>query len=169
MDGTNLKTSREVVVVDTMHLEDMVQGNENLSDLPYTQTPSCQGNIDMNCEDESNSTDIFCQEDRQEEELADVNFFGRSSIVVIDSDLLSFNASDIQDMQVLWFVPTEAQQVMNLSESLANITQNNEIVDLDENISEPFQLVVPRKKKNKKKQLKANKGFKVGASGCSPH
>jgi len=63
-------------------------------------------------------------------------------------------------MQVLGIVPTEAQQTMNfLSESSANMARNDEIVDLDENTSQPFQLVVPRKKK----QPEAGKGFKVGA------
>jgi len=48
VDGTNLKTIGEVHV-DTMHLEDMVvQGNENLSDLVDTKTPSNQDNIVIN-------------------------------------------------------------------------------------------------------------------------
>jgi len=49
------------------------------------------------------------------------------------------------------------------------MAQNDEIVDLDENTSQPFQLVVPRKKKLKKKQTEAGRGFKVGASSRSPH
>jgi len=56
-----------------------------------------------------------------------------------------------------------------LSESWANMARNDEIVDLDENTSQSFQLVVPRKKKLKKKQPETNKEFKVGASSCSPH
>ena len=48
VDGTNLKTIGEVLV-DTMHPEDMVvQGNENLSDLVDTKTPSNQDNIVIN-------------------------------------------------------------------------------------------------------------------------
>ena len=54
-----------------------------------------------------------------------------------------------------------------LSESFANMAWNDEIVDLDENISQPFQLVVPKKKKHKKKQHEAGKGFKVGVSSRS--
>jgi hypothetical protein len=49
------------------------------------------------------------------------------------------------------------------------MAQNDEIVDLDENTSQPFQLVVPRKKKLKKKQPEASRGFKVSASSQSPH
>jgi len=56
-----------------------------------------------------------------------------------------------------------------LSESWANMAQNDKIVDFDENASKPFQLVVPRKKKHKKKQPEVGKGFKVGASSRSPH
>jgi len=42
----------------------------------------------------------------------------------------------IHDMQVLWLVSTETQQAMNfLSESWTNMIQNDEIVDLDGNIS----------------------------------
>jgi len=68
-----------------------------------------------------------------------------------NSDLSNFSASVIHDMQVLRIVPT--QQSMNfLSESCANMARNDEIVDLDENTSQLFQLVVPRKKKLKKKQ-----------------
>ncbi|KEH42244.1 hypothetical protein MTR_1g064610 [Medicago truncatula] len=50
-----------------------------------------------------------------------------------------------------------------------NSIVNDEIVDLDENTCQPFQLVVPRKKKLKKKQPEAGRGFKVGASSRSPH
>jgi hypothetical protein len=52
-----------------------------------------------------------------------------------------------------------------LSNSWANMTQNEEIVDLAGNTDQQFQLVVPRKGKNKfkQKQADASKGFKVGA------
>ena len=151
-------------VVDTMHSKDMVaQGNENLRDLTDTETPYGQGNIDMNCD----STDIFCQDDHQEEAILDIIPLGGNSIVVTNSDLSNFSAFVIHDMQVLGIVPTEAQQF--LSESWANMARNNEIVDLDDNISQPFQLVVPRKKKFKKKQPQMGKGFKVGASSRWPH
>lgn len=56
-----------------------------------------------------------------------------------------------------------------LSESWANMAHNDEVVDLDENTSQPFQLLVSRKKRNKKKQPEATKGFKVGASRRSLH
>ncbi|CAI8594626.1 unnamed protein product [Vicia faba] len=65
---------------------------------------------------------------------------------------------------------SDVQQVMNfLSESWANMDKRDEIVDLDENTSQPFQLVVPRKMKNKKKLPQAGKGFKVSASNCMLH
>ena len=106
-------------VVDIMHSEDMVsQGNENSRDLTDTETPYGQGNIDMNCD----STDIFCQDDHQEEAISDTNPLGGNSVVVTNSDLSNFSASVIHDMQVLGIVPTEV-----------------------------------------------GKGFKVGASGRSPH
>ncbi|KEH20781.1 hypothetical protein MTR_8g089885 [Medicago truncatula] len=40
------------------------------------------------------------------------------------------------------------------------MAHNDEVVDLDENTSQPFQLLVSRKKRNKKKQPEATKGFK---------
>jgi hypothetical protein len=45
------------------------------------------------------------------------------------------------------------------------MTQNEEIVDLAGNTDQQFQVVVPRKGKNKfkQKQVDASKGFKVGA------
>jgi len=97
--------------------------------------------------------DFFCHDDHQEEVISYTIPLGGNSIVVTNSDLSNFSASVIHDMQVLGIVPTEAQQTMNfLSESWANMARNDEIVDLDENTSQPFQLVIPRKKKHKKKQ-----------------
>jgi len=54
------------------------------------------------------------------------------------------------------------------SESWANMARNNEIFYLDKNTSQPFQLMVPKKKKHKKKQPEVGKGFKVGASSRPP-
>jgi len=48
------------------------------------------------------------------------------------------------------------------------MAQKVENVDLAGNIGHPFQLMVPRKKKNVKQQHGANKGFKVGAYCHSP-
>jgi hypothetical protein len=77
---------------------------------------------------------------------------------VTDSNLSDFNANVIHDMQILGLVPSEVQQF--LSESWANMAQNVE--------DEQFQVVVPRKKKNKLKQhIEPSKGFKVGPR--SPH
>jgi hypothetical protein len=54
-----------------------------------------------------------------------------------------------------------------LSNSWANMGQKEDIVNVDTN--EQFQLVVPRKKKNRLKQhSETSKGFKVGASSRSP-
>ena len=84
-------------------------------------------------------------------------------IVVTDLNLSNFNANAIHDMQVLGIisVPTAAQQAMNfLSDSWANMSQNEEIDDL---VDHQFQLVVPRKKKKSKPVTEASKGFKVGS------
>jgi len=76
----------------------------------------------MNCEDDSNSADILGQQDHQEEVIANVIPLGGSSIVVTNSDLSSFSASVVHDMQVLGLVPTKAQQAMDfLSDSWANM------------------------------------------------
>jgi len=124
----------------------------------------------MHPEDLIAQADILCQHDHQEEAISDTIPLGCNSIVVTNSDLSNFSASVIHDMQVLGIVLTEAQQVVNfLSESWANMARNDEIVDLDENTSQQFQLVVPRKKKLKKKQTEAGRGFKVGASSRSSH
>jgi len=56
-----------------------------------------------------------------------------------------------------------------LSDSWANMGQKEEIVDLARDTGQPFQLVVSRKKKSKKWQSEASKGFKVGTSSRSPH
>jgi hypothetical protein len=70
-------------------------------------------------------------------------------------------------MQVLGLLsdPTAAQQTMNfLNNSWANMTQTDEMVDSVGNTNQPFQLVVPKKRKNRQKQAETCKGFKVGAS-----
>jgi len=62
-----------------------------------------------------------------------------------------------------------AQQTMDfLSDSWANMSQKNE-TDLVRDTDQPFQLVVLRKKKSKKQQSEACKGFKMGTSSRSPH
>jgi len=81
---------------------------------------------------------------------------------VRDSDLSNISADDIHDMQVIGLVPSVAQQTKDfLSDSWDNIGQNEETVDLTGDTGQPFQLVVPRKKKSKKQQSDAGKGFKV--------
>jgi len=82
----------------------------------------------------------LCQDDHQEETISNTIPLGDNSIVVTNSALSNFSASVIYDMQVLGIVPTKVQQTMNfLSESWANMAQNDEIVELDENTSQPFQ------------------------------
>ncbi|RHN57137.1 hypothetical protein MtrunA17_Chr5g0437141 [Medicago truncatula] len=96
--------------------------------------------------------------------------FGRS-MVVTNPNLSNFSSNVIHDMQVLGLVPNDAQQVTEfLSESRSNMAQNDESVDLGGNTNQPFQPVVPRKSKRrlKKQQTEANKGFKIGASNCTP-
>jgi len=91
------------------------------------------------------------------------------SIVVTNPNLSNFNANVIHDMQVLGIIsaPTATQQAMNfLSDSLANMSQNEETDDLADH---QFQLVVPRKKKKSKPVTEASKGFKVGSSNRAPH
>jgi len=84
------------------------------------------------------------------------------AIVATDSNLSN------HDMQVLGLFRTVAQQTMDfLSDSWANMGQKEDFVNSDSN--QQFQLVVPKKKKNKLKQhSETSKGFKVGASGRSP-
>jgi len=84
------------------------------------------------------------------------------AIVATDSNLSN------HDMQVLGLVRTVAQQTMDfLSDSWANMGQKEDFVNSDSN--QQFQLVVPKKKKNKlKKHSETSKGFKVGAFGRSP-
>lgn len=100
----------------------VAQGREKLSGLADTETPCGQGNIDINCEDDSNSADILCQEDHQEEAISDTIPLGGNSIVATNSDLSNFSAYVIHDMQVLGIVPIETQQKMIfLSEYWANM------------------------------------------------
>ena len=106
--------------------------------------------------------DVVLLEEPCEEVVAPLRDLGKS-IVVADPNLSNFNANVIHDMQVLGITsgPTAAQQAMNfLSDSWANMSQNEEINDLDDH---RFQLVVPRKKKSKP-VTEASKGFKVGSS-----
>jgi hypothetical protein len=44
------------------------------------------------------------------------------------------------------------------------MTQTEEMINSVGNTNQQFQLVVPKKRKNKQKQAEASKGFKVGAS-----
>lgn len=64
------------------------------------------------------------------------------------------------------------QQVMDfIDDSWANVPQKEEIVDLDGNTSQHFQLMVPKKKKKKKlkqQQVDASKEFKVCLFNRSP-
>jgi len=72
-------------------------------------------------------------------------------------------------MQVLGLVPSVAQQAIDfLSDSWANMGQIEEIAYLTRDTGQPFQPMVPRKKKSKKQQSLTSKGFKVGASSHSP-
>lgn len=96
--------------------------------------------------------------------------FGGDSNVVTNYNLSNFKLCVIHDMQVLELVSIDAKQSKYfLSESRGNLTQKDEIVDLDENTSQVFKFVIPRKMKNKKKQPGMSKGFNVGVSGRSPH
>jgi hypothetical protein len=136
------------------------------------KSPSDQGKIVNNRDEASaaNSIDTFFREELNEK-VVPINHaqgdHGRF-IVVTDSNLSNFCENVIHDMQILGLVPTVAQQTMDfLRDSWANMGQKENIVNLDTN--EQFQLVVPKKKKNKLKQhSETSKGFKVGASSRSP-
>jgi len=92
-----------------------------------------------------------------------------NSVVVTDSNLSNFSANVIRDMKVLGLVPSVAQQAVDfLSDSWANMSQKEDNADLTRDRGQPFQLVAPRKKKSKKQQSVASKGFNVVASSHSP-
>jgi hypothetical protein len=136
------------------------------------ESPSDQRNIDNNRDEASdaNLVDTFFREELNEEVVPIDNAqedLGRV-IVATDSNLSNFSENVIHDMQVLGLVPTVAQQNMDfLSDSWANMDQKEDFVNSDSN--QQFQLVVPKKKKNKLKQHSETiKGFKVGASSRSP-
>jgi len=72
--------------------------------------------------------------------------------------------------KILGLVPSVAQQIMNfLSDSLSNMGQKEDTDDLTRDTCQPFQLVVPRKKKTKKQHSDTSKGFKMGVSSRSPY
>nr|ABD33371.2 IMP dehydrogenase/GMP reductase, related [Medicago truncatula] len=95
--------------------------------------------------------DVFLLEESYEEVVEDslpLRYLGKS-IVVTDPNLSNFIANVIHEMQVLGIIsaPTASQKAMNfLSDSWANMSQNEEINDLADH---QFQLVVPRKKEVK--------------------
>lgn len=95
-----------------------------------------QGKINKNHKGDSDSVGTSFQEDNKEEVISDSLLLRGDSIVVTDSILSNFNTFVIHDMQVLGFVPTEVQQAMYFySESWANISKKDEMVDLNENTS----------------------------------
>ncbi|GAU22855.1 hypothetical protein TSUD_282220 [Trifolium subterraneum] len=118
------------------------------------------------------ANEVFCEESHEEEEVvADSIPLDNhdTSIVVPYANLSNFNANVIHDMQVLGLLsaPTAAQQTMDfLKNSWANMTQTEEMIASVGNTNQQFQLVVPKKGKNKfkQKQAEASKGFKVGGS-----
>lgn len=138
-----------VQVEDTLALTETRNGNQqsnSFADMRITG-PWCDAVTDMDYGNDHNL-------DNFEQELGTNN-----SIVGTDLNLSNFSANVIHDMQVLGLVPTVAQQTMDfLSDSWTNMGQKED---------QPFQLVVPRKKKSKKKQPEASKGFKVGSSSRS--
>ncbi|CAJ2646207.1 hypothetical protein L195_g047722 [Trifolium pratense] len=117
----------------------------------------------MNLENE-----VFCEELPEEDEvIADsIPLENQAKSIVVSES--NFSANVIHDMQVLGLLnaPSAVQQTMDfMSNSWDNMTQKEEIVDSVGNLNQQFQLVVPKKGKNKFKQkpADASKGFKVGA------
>jgi len=99
-----------------------------------------------------------------EHELGTNNF-----VVVTYSNLSNFSAkcySWYENFMVCSFWGLTNYGFLN--DSWANMGQKEDIVDLSRDTSQPFQPVVPRKKKSKKQQSDASKGFKVGVSSHSP-
>jgi len=143
-----------VQVEDTLALAKIHNGNQqsnSLVDMRITD-PLCDAVTDMDYGNDHTLDDF-------EQELGTNNS-------VIGTN---FSANVIHDMQVLGLVPYVAQQTMNfLSDSWANMGQKEETADLTRDTGQPFQLVVPRKKKSKKQQSDASKGFKVGTSSRLP-
>jgi len=70
---------------------------------------------------------------------------------VTNSNLSNISVNVIHDMQVLGLVPSVAQHTMDFpSDSWANRGQKEESVDFTGDTGQPFQLMIPRKKKIKK-------------------
>jgi hypothetical protein len=92
--------------------------------------------------------------DESEQEYLGTNI----SVVGTDPNLSNFSTNIIHDMQVLGLVPSAAQQTMDfLSDSWANMGQNNESVDLARDTGQPFQLVIPRRRRARSSSLKRAK------------
>jgi len=129
-----------------------------------------KGKADKNRNDDSYSVNIFFRDEHQEKVVTYSFPLINSSIMVTNSNLSNFSANVIRDIQVLRHVSMVTQQTMDsLSDLWANMAHKEENIDSAQNTSKPIQLVVPRKKKSKKQQSEARKGFKVGASSDSPH
>jgi len=116
------------------------------------ESSSDQRNIDNNHDgtSDANLVDTFCREESKEEVVPIDNAhedLGRT-IVVTDSNLSNFGENVIHDMQFLGLVPTVTQQTMDfMSDSWANMGQKEDFINSVSN--QQFQLVVPKKKKNK--------------------
>jgi hypothetical protein len=135
------------------------------------ETSSLSGMVSPIVGDAMNLVNEVCGEelDEEEEMVADSIPLENQdrSIPVPNSNLSNFSANVIHDMQVLGLLnaSTEAQQTTDfLNNSWANMTQTEEMINSVGNTNQQFQLVVPKKRKNKPKQAEASKGFKVGAS-----
>jgi hypothetical protein len=135
------------------------------------ETSSSSGMVSPIVGDAMNLVNEVCGEelDEEEEMVADSIPLENQdrSIPVPNSNLSNFSANVIHDMQVLGLLnaSTEAQQTTDfLNNSWANMTQTEEMINSVGNTNQQFQLVVPKKRKNKQKQAEASKGFKVGTS-----
>ncbi|RHN55237.1 hypothetical protein MtrunA17_Chr5g0415531 [Medicago truncatula] len=152
------------VVEEDPLITDMIRSKETVVIAPFSDIVL----LEESCEKvvAEPMRDVVLLEELYEEVVADslpLRDLGKS-IVVMDPNLSNFNANVIHDMQVLGIIsaPTPAQQAMNfLSDSWANMSQNEEIDDLADH---QFQLVVPRNKKKSKPMTEASKGFEVGSS-----
>ncbi|KAK2442246.1 hypothetical protein QL285_013459 [Trifolium repens] len=191
----NIATDCSKIVVDIDPLvDDIIRSKEALTSMFVGAVLNHEKEIPFICvepapagvQDTSSSSDMaspivrdvsnleneaFCEELHEEDEVVADSIPLKNQarpIVVPKSNLSNFSANVIHDMQVLGLLnaPSTTQQTVDfLSNSWANMTQNEEIVDLAGNTDQQFQLVVPRKGKNKfkQKQADASKGFKVGA------
>jgi hypothetical protein len=158
----NIATDCSKIVVDIDPLvDDIIRSKEALTSMFVGAVLNHEKEIDTSSSSDmafpivrdvpNLENEAFCEELHEEDEVVADSIPLKNQarpIVVPESNLLNFNANVIHDIEVLGFLnaPSAAQQTIYfLSNSWANITQNEEIVDSAGNTDQQFQLVVPKK------------------------